>query len=359
MTRARIPYQRSGFTLLEILIVVAIVALLASFLTVAIGRSITQAREAATRATLLKLDGQLQQRLEAFRTLIETPQKQNELKAGLAGKKRELQQTAAPALLNVMNDKLVLLLVYKEYYRRGFPQTLADFNGAGGHPFGGNLQNAAESSEMLYWLLTQADTFGVPAVDESEFISSEIGDTDGDGRMELVDAWGQPLRFYRWPTRLLRPAGPAVPPTPLANNMVWLDVPDTGRNLASVLIKGLPAKPFRNSSDASVNAGEPDPLALDPDDRLGIVLAAITRDPDMPPATLTSVLNSLENLFHTPDTHHIPLIVSGGPDKELGLYEPYDTANFGRLAAAPATTISNPFNSNLNDNLSNRMKQQK
>jgi prepilin-type N-terminal cleavage/methylation domain-containing protein len=353
MTRYCPRQRRRGFTLLEVLIVVSIVALLASFLVMAIGSSIKQAREAATRTTLLKLDGLLQQRLDAFRVLMDTPQKQNELKAGLSAKQKELVQTY-PELRHVMNDKLVQLLIYKEYYRRGFPQRVGDNNFLGntGQPFAGNVANPAESSEFLFWLVTQADTFGVPAVDDSEFTSAEVADTDGDGRMEFVDAWGQPLRFYRWPTRLLRPTGPAIPPSPLGTNLTWLNVPVTGRNLGSVLMKGLPAAPTLNSGDA-------DPLALDPDDRQGAVLASITRNADMSTATITSVLNRIEILFHTPDTYHIPLIVSGGPDKEIGLYEPNDIANFGNLAAVPAATITDPFNSALNDNLTNRQKQQK
>ena len=34
-----------------------------------------------------------------------------------------------------------------------------------------------------------------------------VADIDADGLIELLDGWGQPLRFYRWPTRLVRPAG--------------------------------------------------------------------------------------------------------------------------------------------------------
>jgi prepilin-type N-terminal cleavage/methylation domain-containing protein len=353
MNRSRLDHRSRGFTLLEVLIVVSIVAVLAAFLTVAIGRSITQAKEAATRTTLLKLDGLLQQRLDAFRVLMDTPQKQNELKSKITARRTVLEQSAPAALQRVMNEKLVSLMVYKDYYRQGFPQTLADnsFLGNSGQPFAGNAQNAAESSEMLHWLITQADTYGVPAVDDSEFTSSEVADTDGDGRMEFVDAWGLPLRFYRWPTRLLRPAGPAIPPLPLGTDITWLNIPPVGRNLAGILMKGLPA--------AASLTGDADPLALDPDDRLGAVLAALTRNTNISTADVTTILSWYESNYHTPDTYHIPLIVSGGPDKTAGLNEPYNTANYGYLAAAPAATISDPFNSNLNDNLTNRQKQQK
>lgn len=351
--------HRRGFTLLEILIVVALIATLAAFLTMAIGRSITQAREAATRTTLLKLDGMLQQRLEAFRTLMDSPQRQNEMKGRIPLKKAELKN-GTPSLL-IPNEKLLLIMIYKEYYRAGFPQTLADnlalddsrqYFAAdyqlpdNSQPFKAQLQNPAESSEMLYWLLTQADTFGVPPVDDSEFTSSELADTDNDGRMEFIDAWGLPLRFYRWPTRLIRPLGPAAVGGSLTIDNRW-------RELAGLLIRGLPSPP--------TNAGDADPLTTDPDDRLGIFLATVSSKDSNPVITPTQ----FENLYHTPDTYHIPLILSGGPDRATGLNEPYDSGSgMGRLAGPLNITLGyvnarSYLESEMNDNLTNRQKQQK
>ena len=40
-----------------------------------------------------------------------------------------------------------------------------------------------------------------------EFTAQEVADTDDDGLLEFVDAWGEPLRFYRWPTRMIDKAG--------------------------------------------------------------------------------------------------------------------------------------------------------
>ncbi len=337
------PQRRCGFTLLELLIVVALIAILVSLGGYLLGRSITQAREGATRTTLLKLDGMLQQRLEAFRTLMDSPQKQNEVKSRIAAKKSQMQTAG----INGLNEKMLQLMVYKDYYRNGFPQTLADnpsLGAAAGQPFYGNTTSnpkelAAESSEMLYWLVTQADTFGVPAVDDSEFSSAEIADTDGDGRLELVDAWGRPLRFYRWPTRLIRPAGPATP---------------ISRKLGGMLMKGLPAAPTAQ--------GDIDPLSLDPDDRLGVYLATVNILNNRPiePA-------EFETLYHTPDTYHMPLIVSAGPDGATGLNEPYDNPlstadDLNRLALPTAATLANFaadgfLDSEMNDNLTNRQKQ--
>lgn len=54
-------------------------------------------------------------------------------------------------------------------------------------------------SEMLYAILVEGGgTYG-SAFDKDDFTAREVQDTDGDGLMEFVDAWGEPLQFYRWP----------------------------------------------------------------------------------------------------------------------------------------------------------------
>jgi prepilin-type N-terminal cleavage/methylation domain-containing protein len=320
----RSPVRR-GFTLLEVLIVVALMALLLSIAVFALGRSITQARETATRTTLLKVDGLLQQRLEALRTLLDTPQRKNEIQNRLAAKKNYLQNNS----ITGVPEKMLQLMVYKDYFRAAFPQNSTDAATlyAAGQPFNGNAPNAAESSELLYYALTQADTFGVEAVGDSDFTSAEVGDTDGDGRREFIDAWGRPLRFYRWPTRLIRPTGPGG---------------GVRRDIVGLQMFGLPAAPTAS--------GDLDQLTLDPDDRLGVYIATINSSV-MTPA-------QYETQYHTPDTFHVPLIVSGGVDQATGLMEPYDnSATPGRLASPTASALADPTNSAMNDNLTNRQKQ--
>lgn len=63
----------------------------------------------------------------------------------------------------------------------------------------GNHTHKTARSEMLYAILVEGGgTFG-SAFDKDDFTSKEVQDTDGDGLMEFVDAWGEPLQFYRWP----------------------------------------------------------------------------------------------------------------------------------------------------------------
>jgi hypothetical protein len=65
-----------------------------------------------------------------------------------------------------------------------------------------NLQNhrhITARSEMLYAILVEGrGPFG-SVFSRDEFTDKEVQDTDGDGLPEFVDAWGQPLQFFRWP----------------------------------------------------------------------------------------------------------------------------------------------------------------
>ncbi len=63
----------------------------------------------------------------------------------------------------------------------------------------GNHQHKTARSEMLYALLIEGQGPLGAAFSRDDFTDREIQDTDGDGLLEFVDAWGEPLQFYRWP----------------------------------------------------------------------------------------------------------------------------------------------------------------
>ena len=54
-------------------------------------------------------------------------------------------------------------------------------------------------SEALYAMLTDGSGPLGSYFSADDFTSKEVKDTDGDGCMEFVDAWGEPLQFFRWP----------------------------------------------------------------------------------------------------------------------------------------------------------------
>ena len=62
-----------------------------------------------------------------------------------------------------------------------------------------NHTHKTARSEMLYALLIEGQGPLGAAFSRDDFTDREIQDTDGDGLMEFVDAWGEPLQFYRWP----------------------------------------------------------------------------------------------------------------------------------------------------------------
>lgn len=62
-------------------------------------------------------------------------------------------------------------------------------------------------SEMLYALLVDGLSPLGSAFSREDFTAREVQDTDGDGMLEFVDAWGEPLQFFRWPIYYGTPSG--------------------------------------------------------------------------------------------------------------------------------------------------------
>lgn len=62
-----------------------------------------------------------------------------------------------------------------------------------------NHRHKTARSEMLYALLVEGQGPLGSVFSPDDFRDNEVKDTDGDGLLEFVDAWGEPLQFYRWP----------------------------------------------------------------------------------------------------------------------------------------------------------------
>jgi competence protein ComGC len=280
-----------GFTLIEILMVMVLMMTMMTMMTMLVGNMLSTSRTAATRATLLKVHRMLQERRDAF---TRYQLKRGEIATAIAVLRASgLNQRRSRQLAPVVARKLL--------YRLALPQH------HGERTIGSNTISNADSSELLYWLLRNGNTFGVPNESDGRFLASELADTDSDGLIELIDGWGQPLRFYRWPTRLVRSAGP-------------------GQQIS--------AADFERSQ-LMLGAGSTARFGFDPDD-----------DPlDRFGAWVMAMGN--ESVYHTPFTWHSPLVLSAGSDGVVGLHEPHDTANLGHLARPNGTDLA------IYDNITN------
>lgn len=405
-----------GFTLIELLMVIAIIGIMLTMSLVVMFGITDQASEEATNSTIQKVNRLLELRIDSFNRAFPGNSAQWEA-AFISHVAREVAtregvpQARAEALLKrfAEGSPVWQILAKKASYRFEFPQRMEEI--LAGAPFNNdsntntipdtlevkllrptaerqlrdgydnippnasptageitarmnalwaihNRDRTTESSELLYFFLFHSGNFGSAEVSRDEFTEKEIADTDGDGLREFVDAWGQPLRFYRWPTRLIDPSLPlgAFAPNFATENdptdlMTVLSVDrarvDVGerevdqleRNVAELLIKGLPRKlQFTNAYIAAACSSKidrpgitdvdviipPDPLLRDPDDPAGLLYSLL--ESGIPTGNFTVDLSweFNEQNYHTPDTFHAPLIVSPGLDGILGLYEPFD-----------------------------------
>ena len=64
-----------------------------------------------------------------------------------------------------------------------------------------------QSAECLYLVIVNATADGEA---RGLFKEADVGDTDGDGALEFLDGWGQPIRFLRWAPGFDSDAQPSV-----------------------------------------------------------------------------------------------------------------------------------------------------
>lgn len=408
------PLRLRGFSLIEVLVVLGIIAFLTAAIVVVMPRLGNASKIAATQATIKKVDELLNDRINGFNRWINT---QNTL----AGNNVPSYVGSSPYVSLYQQNQLVAKILATKYaFRKSFPQTYAE---AGITPPPGGHLGATESAACLYMILTQASVFDTEPPAAADLKGVEVMDTDNDGRPEIVDAWGHPLRFYRWPTRLIRAGIPPATPQGLTNagtanaaysilvepqfpvpwqpgavhavgdvvapdpanylaytctvagtsgtsspswpNQLNQTVTDGGVTWQSVGVGGNSARLLIGSVVFQPPASYPVVLPTIAQETSSIALA---KDPDDPNGLLDTWSNGpqsssanaamFEQNFHTPDTYFVPLIVSMGTDEQLGLFEPVDSANFGNLCQ-PRTDL--PFNdpasvSAITDNITNHQK---
>ena len=427
---------RSGFTLLELLIVIMVIAILMALTVSAAFSFIVNAREAATATTISKVNGLLQDRIRSFR--------QYDFSDSAIRLRDAWNTNPANSSDQVMTPELAEVLLRKPRLKQAFPQSFVEADFVRLFPqslfpnafsstapydlsnFVANLQPTYQAKYecgiVLHAMLSRGETFGAPSVADDAFTGTEIRVGPETNNLPcLVDAWGEPLRFYRWPTRLIRCgeqdfdgngsfddfnqnstqegpgfASPAIRPYSFIPLPLPSPVPPIfpGPTPASLLIGNLPPfernnlqyvrgpdgypgtppnMPSFDGDDDGINgpddlgeigwpdSDDPEPLNTDPDDPTFRLTAWFNDGPPYNGNTVPGGIAARRTGFvaqgHDYYTFHTPLVVSAGPDKLLGLYEPTDTANFGHLAAplpaASPLTYANSTMRYLMDNITN------
>jgi len=318
--------HHNGFTLVELLVVIGIIALLTTLAVMAIAPSLENAKIAATKATIAQINEVIQQRMDAIQQM------------DVSAEAKKL------ATLNSINEKQAAAFLRTNLYRQALPQRLADLYGIDGSDGGNddaplrsiltlaptdiNQNQSYQSSVILYLALTQgsqlralpggksyrvpildADSINQKYVTQIAFNSSNPTATFS----AFIDAWGEPLRFYNFPTRL---------------------IVDSAH--VKSLIVGLPAT-----------------INTDPMDPLGVLSGSpLTSGGNLiyapPSSSLTARPFDIEN-YHDLNTYYIPLLVSAGPDQSLGLKEPTDSTSPNHLGV-----VESP--ADIYDNITNRQQ---
>ncbi len=161
MTANQTRRKPAGFTLVELLVVIIIVAILSALTLGGLRSGAIRAKEGATRLLVTKLSDAVMELLE------------------------ELEDQGFEATLTNNMD----------LYRQ-LPDDLA-FATHSNAPFGAaysayasDIGTANESAECLYMIVTQT---GVSRSVIETLHAGDIGDSDGNGTNEFLDAWGSPI----------------------------------------------------------------------------------------------------------------------------------------------------------------------
>ncbi|MSU80220.1 MAG: type II secretion system protein [Gemmataceae bacterium] len=209
--------RRAGFTLMELLVVIAIIAVLASMVSLGVFAMIGNRTKSNTEANVRVLHKLLQTRWAAVvaDAKKETP---SLMAQGLAGGDLERARViwikirlaeAFPInysemepdpkkVVNIVNTYIPANKLKPHFVK--YRTTITAYPPAPG---------PTEPSACLLMALRTLQTDGVSLDDQ---MKNAVADTDGDGIPELVDGWGRPLAFFRfpWNDAALQAANPAA-----------------------------------------------------------------------------------------------------------------------------------------------------
>ncbi|MGC3969286.1 MAG: type II secretion system protein [Pirellulales bacterium] len=230
--------RRRGFTLVELMIVIVIIAILSSLFLGALDQAEQTAKTQRTNSLIQKLHNMIMARWDSYRTVrlpinVDARGPGNLANAGNEQASRFRQDVARRRMLAIrellrmeMPDRYEDLMfdpqllrspqgntairpyLWSAYQRRILAAKAANVavRGMQMPEFVGHIAIDNQDAECLYLIMT----VGVDDTSTSveHFTSADFADTDRDGMPEFVDSWGKPIRFLRWAPSFVSPAQP-------------------------------------------------------------------------------------------------------------------------------------------------------
>ena len=190
---------RTGFTVIELMVSVLVISLLASLVLYAMSGAVEMAYKARTKSRIARIDRVISRMWRDYETrrvpIRITPGTDPKIAAAIRlDALRELMRLEMPDRITDVRD---------DPYVHSFPefQLMTLTKPALSWAYSRSNQNTwtpqFQGAECLYLILSKAKDGGRPAI--AGFSKESIGDVDDDGMPEILDAWGNPINFLRWP----------------------------------------------------------------------------------------------------------------------------------------------------------------
>lgn len=244
--------MRRAFTLTELMIVIAIMAILAGLGFSAMASATNMAREHRTQSMIDKIDMLIMERYEGYRTRtapvkipardvnnnfippraiaiirlnairdlmrVELPDRVSDvvdLPANLSAAFPTIQPPLYIAKVQGANNTVQPIPIsLQESYRRRASRMA-------GPNWMTTWTTENQGSECLYLILSSMRDGDKSSLDY--FDATEIGDTDGDGMLEILDGWGRPIEFLRWAPGYVSTAAIPLDTTQIADRVAAPD----------------------------------------------------------------------------------------------------------------------------------------
>jgi len=177
-----------GFTLVELLVVLAIVALLSALMLSGLASAARSQKREATKRFIGRLSDVIIDAFEDFEDVAPSIYYQaGGGNNGLVAVRRRLRELFPDSWMDVAGGPSNIVAGADE---TATGRAYQRYKLAGGMPTA-----EYEDAECLYMIITQSGLF--PEL-VAQIRPEQVGDVDQDGKREFLDAWGTPIAFLRW-----------------------------------------------------------------------------------------------------------------------------------------------------------------